>query len=281
MKKTIIYSIHSNRPDFISWQVDTFQKWFSQPYDFIVVNNGNSVEERKNIDNAAREKNVCVLNTKSDRSLPGHKHADALKQLWKDVCEKHKDKFIMIIDGDVFVIGNFDIAEHLAQFVMSGCKQQREYLWHWLTPIVMAFDMEKILEPDTIDWEGGAAPNGTRMDVAGNLYYYLEKHPEIKNMVRDLGHTWHIKGDNKNLHTLPDELRAEYKEEWNLEIFGKVFLHYCRSSNWDGQDKTHHIEKSNFVGKFIAKTMAGEIKAKEVDFYCDNDTYFGWGKTEK
>lgn len=278
MKKTIIYSVHSNRDDFISWQAQTFTKWMNTIFDLIIVNNADSDEQRKKINDAASLKNLKVLNTKSNRDLPGFKHADAIKQLWKDACANHKDKYVMIVDGDVFMIGNFNIQEHLNGYAASGCKQQREFLWHWLTPIVMMFDMEKLPEPETIDWEGGAAPNGTRMDVAGNFYYYLEKHPEVKEAVRDLGHTWHIKAENKNLHTLPDELASEYKEHWNLEIFGKVFLHYCRSSNWDGQDSTHHIEKTNFVGKFLGNALSGVIKAKQVDFFCENDTYFGWGK---
>lgn len=280
MKKTIIYSVHCNRPDFISWQVQTFTKWFSTPFEFVVVNNADEPQYRASIDEIALANSCRVLNTKSERSLPGHKHADALKQLWKDACQ-NKEHFVMIIDGDVFMIGGFNIKEHLSGHAMSGCKQQREYKWHWLTPVVMVFDMEKLPEPETIDWEGGAAPDGTRMDVAGNLFYYLEKHPEVKEAVRDLGHTWHIKNDNKNLHILPDEIVSDYKENWNLEIFGKVFLHYCRSSNWDGQSQSHHLEKTYFVGKFLSKTLNDEIAAKDIEVFCDNDTYFGWGEKTK
>lgn len=276
-KKTRVYAVHSNREDFIRWQAATFARWMKVPYELVVVNNADTQEQRDKITKEAQLADLEVFYTKSNRDLPGFKHADALKQLWLDAI-KHKDKYVMVIDGDIFLFGEFDIEKCLCGAPMAGCKQQREYLWHWLTPIVMMFDMEKIPEPETIDWEGGAAPNGTRMDVAGNLFYYLEKYPEVKEKVKDIGHTWHLKQENNNLHVLPDEVLSKYKEHWNLEIFGRVFLHYCRSSNWDGQTQEHHKDKTDFVTWFLSEAMTENIKAKNIDFFCDNDTYFGWGK---
>lgn len=277
MKVVNVYSIHSNRPDFIALQAISFSKWMKTPYNLIIVNNADADADYRKIEEEARYYNLQTLRTKSNRDLPGFKHADALKQAWKTVCE-NKNDYAMFVDGDIFMIGDFNIEEYLNGNAMAGSKQQRDYKWHWLTPIVMAFDMEKIPEPETIDWEGGAAPDGTRMDVAGNLFYYLERHPEVKEKVKWMHHTWHIKPENNNMHVLPDEIKDKYSPDWNLEIFGDVFLHYCRSSNWDGQTSQHHENKSRFVNDFVHGTINEGFVAKKLNFMVQNDTYFGWGK---
>lgn len=277
-KKTVnVYAIHSNRPDFIALQAMSFSKWMKTDHNLIVVNNADAEADFLKIEEEAKKYSLKTIRTKSERNLPGFKHADALKQSWAHVC-KDKENFAMFVDGDIFMVGDFDVEQYLGGHVMAGSKQQRNYKWHWLTPIVMAFDMEKVPEPETIDWEGGAAPDGTRMDVAGNLFYYLEQHPEVKEKVKWMHHTWHIKEENNNLHVLPDEIKDKYDQGWNLEIFGDVFLHYCRSSNWDGQTQQHHEAKSRFVSDFVLGSINGSIVAKRTNFMVQNDTYFGWGK---
>lgn len=275
-KKVKIYSIHSNRPDFIELQAISFKKWMTTPHELIIVNNADDPMRRMHIEAEAQRFELATISTKSTRDLAGFKHADALKQAWVHVI-KDRDNYAMFVDGDVFMIGDFDVEKYLDGAPMAGSKQQRDYKWHWLTPIVMVFDLSKIPDPETIDWEGGAAPDGTRMDVAGNLFYYLEKHPKVKQNVKCMHHTWHIKAENANRHVLPDNMQ-HYKDDWNIEIFGDVFLHYCRSSNWDGQTPEHHKEKSDFVSAFVRGTLDGTVKAKRLDFLIPDNTYFGWGK---
>lgn len=273
-----IYSIHSNRPEFIGLQAVSFMKWMRTPYQLIVVNNADAPEHRQEIERQASLYGLTTIPTKSSRDLPGFKHADSLKQAWRDHVIKDRENYAMFVDGDVFMIGEFDVDQYMEdKYAMAGSKQQRDMKWHWLTPIVMVFDMTKIPEPETIDWEGGAAPDGTRMDVAGNLFYYLERHPEVKDIVKWMHHTWHIKSENNNRHVLPNNMQ-HYRDEWNLEIFGDVFLHYCRSSNWDGQTTVHHREKTDFVSGFVHGTIAGTVVAKRLDYMIPNNTYFGWGK---
>lgn len=272
-----IYSVHSNRPDFIGLQAVSFSKWMRTPYELIIVNNADDPGQRQEIEKQAAAHSLTTVQTRSTRDLPGFKHADSLKQAWANHVIKDRENFAMFVDGDIFMIGDFDVAEYLDGHAMAGSKQQRNHKWHWLTPIVMVFDMAKIPEPETIDWEGGEAPDGTRMDVAGNLFYYLERHPEVKAQVKWMHHTWHIKAENGNRHVLPDNMQ-HYQDHWNLEIFGDVFLHYCRSSNWDGQTPDHHRAKTDFVSGFVSGTINGSVVAKRLDYMIPNDTYFGWGK---
>lgn len=278
MKKiTKIYSIHCNRPDFIRMQHDSFCHWMKSPYELIIVNNADDIEAKNNITYEAQRFGLKVLYTKSPRNIPGFKHADSMNQVWQHICRNEQEHYVMIIDGDVFAIGEFSTEKYLEGAVMAGVKQQREYLWHWLSPVVMVFDLCKMPNPETIDWEGGAAPNGTRMDTGGNLYYYFVQHPEIKENVKWMYHTWHINSQNKNLHVLPDNLLG-YQEHWSFEIYGDVFLHYCRSSNWDGQNIEYHLAKTKFTSLFVYGCISGKIKAKKLNYKISNDEYFGWGK---
>lgn len=274
-KKTVIYSVHCNRPDFVNMQRDSFAHWMRSPYELVIVNNADDPGMRTAIDRQALGNRI--FNTKSHRDIPGFKHADSLNQTWQHIVKNHQDDYVMIVDGDAFLCGDFHTENYLEGAAMAGCKQQREYLWHWLSPVVMVFDMSKIPEAETIDWEGGAAPNGCRMDVGGNLFYYFEKHPEVKANTKWMHHTWHIKSENNNRHVLPDNV-THYQDEWNLEIFGDVFLHYCRSSNWDGQTPEHHRVKTDFVTGFVYGTFSGSIVMKRLNYTIPNDTYFGWGK---
>ena len=277
-RKVKIYAIHSSRPEFIPLQALSFRKWMKTEHELIIVNNADDSENIRQIEMEAENYGLRTIRTKSHRDLPGYKHADALKQAWKHVIKQDHENYAMFIDGDIFMIGEMDIEKYLDGAAMAGSKQQRDHKWHWLTPIVMMFDLTKIPDPETIDWEGGAAPDGTRLDVAGNLSYYWEAHPEVKENVKWMFHTWHIKSENNNRHVLPDSIVEEYRDDWNLEIFGDVFLHYCRSSNWDGQTTAHHTDKSDFVYRFVCGSLNGTLEAKRLNYLIPNDTYFGWGK---
>lgn len=278
MKNVKIYSVHCNRPDFIALQSKSFGKWLKNSHELTIVNNADDPGMREEIAKEAKRMGLDVFNTSSSRSLPGFKHADSLNQTWQHICKNDQENYVMIVDGDAFMIGDLEVEKYLDGAAMAGCKQQREYLWHWISPVVMIFDMSKIPEAETIDWEGGAAPNGCRMDVGGNLFYYFERHPEVKANVKWMHHTWHIKTENNNRHVLPEAVQETYQDIWNLEIFGDVFLHYCRSSNWDGQTPEHHKVKTEFVSGLVYGTMAGRIAIKRLNYTIPNDTYFGWGK---
>jgi hypothetical protein len=284
-----IYAVHYNRPEFIRWQYTCFTKHLKDPFVFHVINNAREQEMRNAITLTAEALNLPVHHTHSDTPfhLAGKHHADSLNMVWKSDMIHHKDSYVMFMDGDCFLVAPFSVNNYMGDHVtFGGCKQQRDHIYHYLTPVIVMANPSLLPEAETIDWEG-IGINNTRLDTGGGLHLYLEKHPEVKANIKAMPNTWHIKPENNNMHCLPDELVGAYNPDWNLEFFGNMFLHYCRSSNWDHQSPQHHQAKTDFVAEFINRTIYPEhlnvtptqfIKAKEHNFQIPIDTYFGWGK---
>jgi hypothetical protein len=286
-----VYSVHYNRPEFIRWQIMCLNKFLKDTFEYIVINNAREQAMRDQITLTADSLEVSVIHTHSDTPfhLAGKHHADSLNSVWKSHMIKDKGCYVMFMDGDCFLVAPFSVNEYMAGDVtFGGSKQQRDHIYHYITPVIVMANIDLLPEPEIINWEG-IGINNTRLDTGGGLHLYLEKYPEVKAKIKAMHNTWHIKPENKNMHCLPDSLVAEYDPEYHLEFFGNEFLHYCRSSNWDHQAAAHHQAKSDFVGKFINNAiqaaydnplLSGKFgeKAKEHNFQIPIDTYFGWGK---
>ena len=278
MKSVKIYSIHFDRPEFIQWQYDSFKTHLIDEFEYIVVNNAKDAPIRSKINDICSNINIKTIETESKSNLAGKHHVDSFNNIWKNYAVKNSGYSIMI-DGDCFLIKRFSVNNFMKENVLAGPKQQRNYIYHYLTPTIIIADTINMPTPEIIDWEGIGA-NDTRLDTGGGLYLYYEKYKEVKGRTKELKSTWHIKKENKNRQCIPDELIDAYDDSYNIEFFGNEFLHYCRSSNWDNQTIEHHINKSSFVKDFLYKTINGNIIAKEHNFQIDNDIYFGWGKYE-
>jgi hypothetical protein len=221
--------------------------------------------------------------------LAGKHHADSLNEVWKSHMIKDTGHYVMFMDGDCFLVAPFSVNEYMkGDVTFGGAKQQRDHIYHYLTPVIVMANVDLLPEPETINWEG-IGINNTRLDTGGGLHLYLEKYPEVKAKIKAMHNTWHIKPENKNMHCLPDGIAKKYNPEYHLEFFGNEFLHYCRSSNWDHQPESHHQAKSEFVAEFIANAIQATYNhpdvtatfgeaAKKHDFQIPIDTYFGWGK---
>jgi len=282
MKKVKIYSIHYNRPDFIGWQYDSFNKFLKvkDGFELIIVNNARDNLIRNEINKTCNSYNLRVIETHSDTPfhLAGKHHADSLNHVWKNyIC---KDDFAMFCDGDLFMIKEFHVDNFMKDDLIAGAYQHREQKYEYLAPVIVFIKPTKIPEPETIDWEG-IGVNGIRLDTGGGIYNYYLNHPEVKQKTKRILNSWHIKNENNNLLVLPDEIIELYNDSYNIEFFGNEFLHYCRSSNWDHESEQHHLKKTNFVQLFVYGCIENKINAKEHNFQMLNDYYFGWGKIEK
>ena len=275
MKKVKIYSIHYDRPDFIEWQKDSFDKFLSDEFEYVVVNNARDIYLRNKINQIASELSIRCIETFSDSQLAGLHHAQSLNNIWQNFIVKENGYYSILLDGDCFLIKSLNVNELMSDFVMAGPRQKRLPNYHYLTPTIMIIDIDNLPEASSIAWEG-IGVGDTRLDTGGGLYNYYCAHPEIKLKTRELKSTWHIKEDNKNKHCIPDNILNEYDDQYNVEFFGNEFLHYCRSSNWDNQSEEHHKRKTEFIKKFVYGAIDGSIVAKEHNFQIDNKTYFGW-----
>lgn len=278
MKSVKIYAIHYNRPDFIIWQHDSFKCHLKDDYEYIVVNNARDADLRKKINDTATQLSLAYIETYSDSGLVGKHHADSFNYIWKNHAIKNKDSYVIMMDGDCFLIKEFNINNFMKNYILAGPKQKRKPNYYYLTPVVIMADIDNLADLELIDWEGiGVGQNQMiRLDSGGGLYLFYLKHPELKNQTKELNSSWHIKEENNNKHCLPDELLKEYNDEYCVEFFGNEFLHYCRSSNWNYQSDEHHKLKTEFVKKFVYGIIDETIISKEHNYQSDNKEYFGW-----
>jgi len=269
---TRIYAVHYNRPDFISLQKQCLDRWFLTPFEYTVINNARSPDDRNYITHAANLVNAQVLDTYSDTDFgkAGKHHADALNQVWNKEITKHND-YALILDGDIFLLDNFNITTLLSKNKpMFGVPQHRG-IFNYISPTVVGMDLSNIMMIEDIDWEGREIVPNTHLDTGGGLHPWCHA-----GAVRPLSNTWHIKADNKNLHTLPDAVMTTYQEGFDVELYDKIWLHYCRSSGWDWPNGDYVRVKSAWLKEFIDKRLSGEVLLKYTGFNMGVNEYLGW-----
>jgi len=276
MKKTSVYVVHSNRHDFIPLQHRTLTKFLAPPFEMVVVNNARETADRAQIDDQATELGLNVINVHSDTpfSLCGLHHADALNHVWQNHA-RHLDGFVMLMDGDMFLLSEFNIPGYMGDHPIAGAYQRRATKYHYITPAIVILNPSLLPNSDMMNW-AGTCVEGVHLDTGGGLYNYLTMHPEIKQNVKEMFQTWNIKASNNNKHLLPNEVIDDYQDDFNVEIYNNIFLHYCRSSNWDWQSDTHHYLKTAWVNKFIGGALNDTIKPKITNFMISESQYFGW-----
>lgn len=282
-KHLTIYAVHYNRPEFVQWQHACLKAHLrDESWDFVVINNAREVELRNAISHVAASLELRVIHTHSATPfhLCGKHHADALNTVWRDEMARQTDKLVAFMDGDCFLVAPFSVNAFLgAETPLGGSPQQREGIYHWLSPVIVMANPALLPDALTIDWEGIGVWEGSRdvrLDTGGGLQPYLEAHPDVKAKVRLMHNTWHLTDENRNLHCIPDSMRATYDQAFCVEFYGNEFLHYCRSSNWNHQPQSHHQAKSDWVSAFIRGAINGSVQPEAHNFQSDS-SYFGWG----
>lgn len=273
-----LYSICFNRPDLMQMQVESFKFFLKDKHEIIFVNNAptdNVATEIKKVADSLECRSIRVQTKLGNNWLPGKNHADAMNLVLRTEFTKDQGTDLVgFMDNDFFMVLPFSIEEHMKGGVtMSGVKQRREN-FYYLTPNLLFMNKSLLPNIQDIDLEG-VHINGVALDTGGGLYNYFEKYPQVKAGVKGIAHTWVMTSDRHNTHNIPDELIAEYKDDYVLELYQNSFLHYCRSSNWDQQSYDFHKEKTGFVRKFVYGSMSGLVHPKKLDFQIV-DSIFGW-----
>lgn len=276
-KQIKIYSFHFNRPDFIALQKKTLDCFVKEPHELVIVNNARDASSMQEIDKQAKILGLQCIRTSATAPshLPGLHHAQAMNETWLNHIQ-HEEGYAVFLDGDVVAIKDFNIHEYMenGKWIVAGPRQRRQQ-FYYLTPAFLILDLDQMPDKETVNWVG-IHIDGVALDTGGGFYTYLRDHPNIKTKTKSMNFTWHITANNQNLHTLPEEIRKDYRDEYVWEFFTDSFLHYCRSSNWDGMPHDYHIRKTSLINKFIDGSMNGTIKPVDHDFLIKNETYFGW-----
>lgn len=272
MVLTRIYAVHYNRPDFIPLQKQCLDRWFRTPFEYTVINNARTPEERSRIGYAADLISVPLLYTYSETDFgkAGKHHADSLNQAWKDMVTKHND-YALILDGDVFLLDNFTITDLLSKNRPIFGVPQHRGIFNYISPTVVGIDLEHMMLSEDLDWEGKEIVPKVNLDTGGGWHPWCHA-----GAVRPISNTWHIKAANNNLHTLPTEAMTTYQEGFDVELYGEKWLHYCRSSGWDWPNDEYVRVKSEWLKNFVDKRLSGEVQLAYTGFDAGVNNYLGW-----
>jgi len=283
--QVVMYSVVYNRPEFIQVQMDSFRHFFKDPFELIIVNNASAADMERRVNEESSKLSLKTIRTIVDpNALDGHKHQRCLNSVLQTHVYDEK-RPVLMMDGDFFLIAPFSINDFMENFQICGAKQKRgkyKYLIAnflmlkpFMLPNVNTLKLDGVCILD--DQRAGTCwadrhPNSTPLDSGGELYFYFKNNPNVQ--VKGIFHSGNIRKENNNLHILPEEIRSQY-DDFNFEIYGNEFLHYCRSSNWDHCTPQHHIDKANLMRKFIYGAIDGSIKIVAHNYQTDSEL-FGW-----
>ena len=269
--KVKIYTYPDKRPDFILRQKKTFDAFLQDDFEYIVINNGSNEELRKEIFYICNENNIThYLIDSPNHSNPTIACAYPINQSLDRFIKNEKVADIsVIIDSDMFFIKEFSIFDFVKDYELAAIKQIRgnvNYIWNGIVFI----NHKKIVDIKEFDF-GFQRINNQHTDVGGNMYFYFKKHPNC--LLRNILHTSHINGANKNLKVLPKYFLKKYDIDFCFELIEKSILHYGRGSNWDGMPHDYHKRKTEFLDEFLEKSLNKEIEWSDFDFVFNHDCW--------
>ena len=177
-----IFTLYSNRPDFIKLQKECFRKHLKDEFKWIVANNeGNAFDKSFAVEEECLEEDIECL--KIDHSLKNKEVSrlvvDSLNFLWQNKIKDMKG-LVVIMDSDLFLTQDVSFAELLKDHDMFFCPNYTNGLiWPW--PGFMGFDMDKIVAKD-VSFEL-LELNGIWADVGSAFNTYIQKHNPKINLI--------------------------------------------------------------------------------------------------
>lgn len=264
--KVTIYSCADKRPDIIELQHRSVESFVKDDFEYVILNNGQTLRLRYQIRKICQRLNVrCIDVENRDHSDPCIACAHPLQWAYHKYM-KH-DEIACIIDSDMFLVSELNIADYLKGYDIAGVQQRRgkiEYLWNGI--LFMSGDMPG---KDELNFMHGVV-EGESTDVGGHFWYWLKDyHPRVKNIPS----TSHIWPGNNNLQVLPDEIKKDYHEDYRFELYDHFILHYGRGSNWDGYGASYHKDRTKLAQKFVEGAIEGKIKLPKYKYEFTKDRW--------
>jgi hypothetical protein len=242
--KVTYYSIVDVRSDFLPWQIKGLKTFcLDRDWEFVVLNNAiHRPKIHTQIEAASKKRRVRSLTVPEevwDRKNSSLAHKETLKWVWHSVILKERPDIVGILDFDLFLTAPFRAESYLADHELAGwfCRNQHiRYLW----PGLMLFDLRKLPNPETIDFDRGII-EGVRVDVGGAIHRYISKHPQL------------------NIRNIPIGM---FSDEFRVSMYDKTWIHYCKGSGWDNPDPDYKSRKDAFVFGALADIHAEAESAK-------------------
>lgn len=265
--KLLIITHAYKRPDFIALQEKTFRAFLKDDYQFVVFNDATDKTIYQDIQAACRDLHLqCIPVPQSIHRRPylprmkgeAYDHPCArcanVVQYSLDTLGFAHEGLVMIIDSDMFLVGELDVERYMQGYDISGLSQTRgtvEYLWNG----ILFFNMQTLPAKRELSFNCGDV-EGQSCDVGGYTYYYFRNHPEAR--LKFINHhvlvAAHVHEERSGFHPF---LRLMLEENVpNCEFFMNYALfHYRGGGNWDYKSDEYHRHKTAALHKLIDFSM--------------------------
>lgn len=255
-----IYTIAFQRPDLISLQLSSFQKFLQDDFEFIIFNNNEDDVESKKCHQVCDDLKLQVIDVIKEQEMlvkyqayegnpiinnnkftsANVSVAYALCYMWK-IIQQTKGP-ILLLDSDIFLTHPIKLTNHLQNHAICFVRQTRsnslnqiecEYIW---SPGFVLVDMDQLLDPETLDlWCGKVRE--VSVDTGGQSAHYLESHPNLKAKYIVNRYTQ----DDPAVNFQP----ADYETLW---LDDQVFaLHYRSATDWNYRGAAYHYKKTQWL----------------------------------
>ncbi len=260
--KLLVITHAYKRPDFIVLQDKTFRKFLKDDYEFVVYNDAREPKIFYAIQRTCKELNIrCIPIPQEIHKRPYLPRMQGelydhpcitcanVVQYSLDTLGFDHNGLVMLIDSDMFLVGDLNVTEYMNDCDISGHAQSRgfvTYLWNG----IVFFNMNTLPSKNKLSFNCGNVA-GQPCDVGGHTYYYLKKHPEVrKKFVNHVYVESHMHESKMGQHPY---LQLMIKENIpNCEFFldYKLF-HYRGGGNWDYKSDAYHKHKTAALNKLI------------------------------
>jgi hypothetical protein len=242
--KVKIFTFTFNRPDILQYQIDSFNKYIEDDFEFHVVYDTRDNEYLESFQKICEENNIILHHHISKPgNTPSFYNSDAIQWTYDNLIKSDKEDFIaMILDHDIFLIDNFNISDFMNGYDISGLPQTRgsvEYVWVGLI-LFKKSSLENLkfdFYPQVVD--------GQMLDSGGGTHKLL-RNKNIRFKPTNVEYPNDYKGINFND---PSNSNGGYAMELHAD---KKFLHFRNACNWHNGLKVDDANKTDLLFKILS-----------------------------
>ena len=221
-----IFTLYSNRPDFIKLQKECFRSHLKDDYKWVIVNNrGYFYDKTENIEEECFEQGIECLRIEHKEEIEvSQLVANSLNFLWREHISKLSG-LVIVMDSDLFLTSDVSFVDLLGNNDIFFCPQYMDgHIWPW--PGLMGFNMDSIKAEDVSF--SLLKINDRYGDVGSGLNIYIEKHkPKIRLIERQeiIDQDWPVPNTDKTLY------QFGFPKPYSVDFLPFAF-HYKTGSNY-------------------------------------------------
>lgn len=222
MKVKVILSTF-NRPDLLDIQTKSIKKFLKNDHEIIVIHDSRDNEYVEKFEKICESLNLKFYHhTSFPGKNPSQYHGEVIQWAYDNIIAKEfQDDLVLILDHDMFLIGELDILDFFGKNDIAGRHQNRgtvEYVW----PGLIMFKYNSIKHIDFNFYPGSYF--GEILDTGGGTCYLL-KNNKIKYKQTDCEYPDSYDG----IDLLDNNINLGYGFELHLN---KKFLHFRNACGW-------------------------------------------------